>query len=348
MFDISQEEDYRELTLEEQYLVNGGEQIENSIEAQANASVGDTVTRDDGSQWTLTQGDINWAQKVMGERNGSGGNGGSGNGGYSGGPSGPNPSSPSKAKSPQQQTTGSSRGSKTGYSIDDENKIVSADINDPDAIIEAFSSYYILSDRGYVFEIKDGKNHVHTFSDMKYAANYVKSIDKSKGNFFTAFSEFFNDISLTSFFANKGLQYTIDETEAVIDTLEKAIDISKLSKYSKITSRVSTATGVFGLFCDIGELFQKPTFKNISNVAAGGVALVNVPVSLGGLAVTEVTGELARGCLQVANIYHQKKTVHDNIVGGYCSTPVIGLSQNQKNAIVSDYLNLFNFFFSKD
>ena len=76
--------------------------------------------------------------------------------------------------------------------------------------------------------------------------------------------------------------------------------------------------------------------------------LVNVPVSLGGLAVTEVTGELARGCLQVANIYHQKKTVHDNIVGGYCSTPVIGLSQNQKNAIVSDYLNLFNFFFSKD
>ena len=47
MFDISQEEDYRELTLEEQYLVNGGKEIENSIAAQADASVGDTVTRDD-------------------------------------------------------------------------------------------------------------------------------------------------------------------------------------------------------------------------------------------------------------------------------------------------------------
>jgi hypothetical protein len=95
MFDITQEEDYRELTLEEQYLVNGGEQIENSIEAQANASVGDTVTDSNGKTSTLTQGDIEWAQKVMAERNGSGGNGGTGSGspnyessGNSGGSSG--------------------------------------------------------------------------------------------------------------------------------------------------------------------------------------------------------------------------------------------------------------------
>ena len=88
MFDISQEEDYRELTLEEQYLVNGGKEIENSIAAQADASVGDTVTDSNGKTSTLTQGDINWAQKVMAERNGSGGNSGADSGSPSYGPSG--------------------------------------------------------------------------------------------------------------------------------------------------------------------------------------------------------------------------------------------------------------------
>ena len=88
MFDITQEEDYRELTLEEQYLVNGGDHIENSIEAQAGASVGDTVTDSNGKTSTLTQGDINWAQKVMAERNGSGGNSGADSGSPSYGPSG--------------------------------------------------------------------------------------------------------------------------------------------------------------------------------------------------------------------------------------------------------------------
>ena len=96
MFDITQEEEYRELTLEEQYLVNGGKEIENSIAAQADASVGDTVTDSNGKTSTLTQGDINWAQKVMAERNGGSGNSGADSGSPSYGPSGPNSSSPSK------------------------------------------------------------------------------------------------------------------------------------------------------------------------------------------------------------------------------------------------------------
>lgn len=87
MFDISQEEDYRELTLEEQYLVNGGERIENSDAAVAAGSPGDVLTRNDGSEVVITQGDINAAQKKLG-LTGSGGNPGEGSGGYSGGPSG--------------------------------------------------------------------------------------------------------------------------------------------------------------------------------------------------------------------------------------------------------------------
>jgi len=87
MFDITQEEDYRELTLEEQYLVNGGKEIENSIAAQADASVGDTVTDSNGKTSTLTQGDINWAREQI-EASGSGGNPGASSGSPDNGPSG--------------------------------------------------------------------------------------------------------------------------------------------------------------------------------------------------------------------------------------------------------------------
>ena len=83
MFDISQEEDYRELTLEEQYLVNGGERIENSDAAVAAGAPGDVLKRNDGSEVVITQGDINAAQKKLG-LTGSGGNPGEGNGGVTG------------------------------------------------------------------------------------------------------------------------------------------------------------------------------------------------------------------------------------------------------------------------
>jgi len=80
MFDISQEEDYRELTLEEQYLVNGGDKVENSDQGVADASAGDFIIRDDGTKVTLKQIDIDLAaQKING--NGAGGN--SGNSGSS-------------------------------------------------------------------------------------------------------------------------------------------------------------------------------------------------------------------------------------------------------------------------
>ena len=48
----------RELTEDELYIINGGAQIENSNEAVANAQVGDTLTRKDGTIVTINQGDI--------------------------------------------------------------------------------------------------------------------------------------------------------------------------------------------------------------------------------------------------------------------------------------------------
>ena len=89
MFDISQEEDYRELTLEEQYLINGGEEVANTNEAVANSKPGDTVTRDDKTTHVITQGDINWAKEHCGANTGGAGNGNTGQPSYgSGGPSG--------------------------------------------------------------------------------------------------------------------------------------------------------------------------------------------------------------------------------------------------------------------
>lgn len=40
----------------------GGHEIENTNEAVAGAEAGDTLTRDDGTEVTITQGDIDWAQ----------------------------------------------------------------------------------------------------------------------------------------------------------------------------------------------------------------------------------------------------------------------------------------------
>lgn len=66
------------------------------------------------------------------------------------------------------------------FGVDDVNQIISADINNPQSVIDAYNSYHIHADRGYKFQIKDGDEVVHTFSDAKYARNYVETLDISK------------------------------------------------------------------------------------------------------------------------------------------------------------------------
>ncbi len=69
----------REVTEEELYKINGGAQVENSNEGVANAQVGDTITRNDGTTVTLNAGDIKYAQNQLGN-NGGGSSGGSATG----------------------------------------------------------------------------------------------------------------------------------------------------------------------------------------------------------------------------------------------------------------------------
>ena len=66
----------RELTEEELLCVNGGKKIENSNAAVAEAQVGDSLTRNDGTTVTITQGDIDWAKKQVGGSGGSNKSGG--------------------------------------------------------------------------------------------------------------------------------------------------------------------------------------------------------------------------------------------------------------------------------
>ncbi|MCQ2577755.1 MAG: hypothetical protein MJ176_04400 [Treponema sp.] len=49
------------------FKINGGAEIENSNKGVANAKPGDTLTRNDGTTVTITQGDIDWAKKQVGE-----------------------------------------------------------------------------------------------------------------------------------------------------------------------------------------------------------------------------------------------------------------------------------------
>lgn len=60
-----------EITGDALFKINGGAHIENSIEAQANAQVGDTVTNSKDETHVLTEDDIIWAQNIMDSRKNS-------------------------------------------------------------------------------------------------------------------------------------------------------------------------------------------------------------------------------------------------------------------------------------
>ncbi|MCQ2582686.1 MAG: hypothetical protein MJ160_02160 [Treponema sp.] len=55
-----------EITGDALFKINGGAEVENSHEGVANAQVGDTITRNDGTVVTLNQADIDYAQQQLG------------------------------------------------------------------------------------------------------------------------------------------------------------------------------------------------------------------------------------------------------------------------------------------
>ena len=145
--------DCREITGDELYKINGGKQVENSNEGVANAQPGDTIIRDDHTEITLNQGDIDWAQAHTGSGNTTT-------------QTIQNPVDTNHSTNPI-NPTGTPTGATTSvsinsftpvptgnYEIDNVNQIVSVDINNP-------------------------QNIIHTFKNDKEVKNYVKSFDKS-------------------------------------------------------------------------------------------------------------------------------------------------------------------------
>ena len=308
--------DCREITGDELYLINGGERVENTHEAVANAQVGDTVERDNGEVVTITQGDIDWAK----EHTGTGGTGSTQPTSAANEPvQGTDQVQPSDSTSKTDSTPSSNTGnpssvsvqtantnnltsrgypssmegyqntgsggnisstkteskipvfkdpctpqSNGNYEIDNENKTVIADINNPQSVMDASSSYAILGDRGYTFQLREGKKVVHTFSDEKAVNNYVKTLDTTKGNL--SISEVTGNISTVAGVANKALDYAID----YIDDISKE---TKLTSISKNLSKMSFASGMVTVAADAYNAFKDPSFDTVSDVIIDGIGL---------------------------------------------------------------------------
>ncbi len=62
------------------------------------------------------------------------------------------------------------------YDIDDENKTITANIDDLQDIGDAYTPYYILSAHDYKFQLAKENEIVHSFSDEKYVCNYIESL----------------------------------------------------------------------------------------------------------------------------------------------------------------------------
>ena len=187
----------REMTDEEMLLVNGGcERRENSHEGVANANVGDTIERKDGTVVTLNQGDIDYAKAQLGISDSgsgtsvSGSVGGSGSNGSGSGSSGSGSGSGADSGGGRDNALNFSgtlcKQENDGYPsyIDPKDKTITANIYSKKGVEQAFAAYTVLYDRGYSFRLTDGSQIIHTFTGKENVEKYVRSLNakESKPN----------------------------------------------------------------------------------------------------------------------------------------------------------------------
>ena len=308
--------DCHEITGDELFLINGGARVENSNEAVANAKEGDTLVRNDGTEVTLTQGDINWAKEHS-----SGGNSGSSgtdtstsqttttttsdsssqteSSNTTGNSSSNNSSSSSSSSGSSSSTSSGSSSSSSGnsssttsstnnntpsktetkvpnfedpfapesngnFGIDNKNKIVSADINRPQSVIDAYGAYYVLSDKDYVFQLNDGENVVHTFTDEEKVANYVRTLDNSQGNF---------SIEKTLDLVSTGTGIASELLDKSLEITEDVITISMINNFSNMLSSVSNVTGAITLLNDFNDFINEPNLDTFTDLGIDSVSL---------------------------------------------------------------------------
>ena len=328
-------------------MINGGKRVENSNEAVANAQVGDTVERNDGKVVTITQGDIDWAK----EHTGTGGNEPSqatpatsestpesqpstptNSSSTTGATSSANTSTPSSSYGSSGNNTSVNSGtsvpaftdpfapeSNGNFEIDNKNKTVSADINKTQSVIDAFNSYYILSDRGYTFQLTDGNDVVQTMTNEKEAKEFVRLLDSSNENL--SLSNTLGNISTISGVTNEILKKSIEYSE-------DASKIAKLGKYSSMTSRVSFYTGVLSTVIDFGKSLKDPTFKNHSKVFNGVTSLLNPYAGIASSLATDQIGKAAQVGIKVDANVIQKEYQINTFMNQTNSSPLLLKNMN--------------------
>ena len=176
-----------EITWDALFKIYGGAQIENSIEAQANAKVGDTVTREDGTTHTLYKGDIDWAQKEMAKKETKTPASGSSNNTNTGNAGAGNTSGNTGISSPEQNIS-SSYGKKyremlekteQQFIYDFDNKTINVKIDDRNALKKASEILSDLYVEGYTVNAIDIDGNIRNFESYKTLLRYIQIGDKN-------------------------------------------------------------------------------------------------------------------------------------------------------------------------
>ena len=264
-----------EITGNALFKINGGAQIENSIEAQANAKVGDTVTRKDGTTHTLYQGDIDWALKEMAKKETKTPASGSSNNTSTGNISTGNTAS----KSSHNQSVGVSNGPTTitekkapspaiMYDSHDPSRVF-VDLDNPKAMQQAAD---LLADLSLGLRVTAyGSESGITKNFYKYSEinDYLESIRPK------------TDGGITVMDVVGGISTATGVSSDILNYLETG------TKASNGLGKISTFTGAISTVDDVVELIKNPSFSNFLDLVidgigfkAGGGALLSLGLSV--------------------------------------------------------------------
>ena len=275
----------RELTEEELLLVNGGKKIENSNAAVAEAQVGDSLTRNDGTTVTITQGDIDWAKKQVGSSGGQSESGGEGSS-ESDGQNGSETATEVKVAAGNSSVSAGSSSGSSGNSGSSYNGSSAS---------SSSQNYTPALTPQQQYEITDNSEEAKKLSENKDSKQFIRKLDSSSGNL----SNILGTVSTVTGVANVVMDKIAEHSEDVLKA-------TKISKYSKIVSKISSATGVIALANDMIETVRKPTFKNISKVTSDVVGFIPVygPVASEVVSYTsEQAAEVSRISIQLESKY---------------------------------------------
>ena len=368
----------RELTEDELYIVNGGAQIENSDEAVANAQIGDTLTRKDGTVITINQGDIDYAKKqIAGSTNSNGSPVSSNTGAASGndtetaqnntpvehtdrGHSGSN----SSAGSSQLSSSGTSTGSSTQSSSTSGNSTSNGSSSNNPKI------YYLDNTSAKVdeineivsFEKDDIEGAVWAARAFSIKSNYGFTLNVlNKGEVVESFvsekaafeyinkldpskgnlSEELGEISTYTGIANNILK-TVNDCYG-----EDMIPLKKIGFLSKI----SNIAGFLSLGAKFKKIAQKPTFNNLTDLGSTLVSFYEPGGPYVGAIITyesDLIGEAARIQLQkqTKDLYIERN--FNSIINSNSSSTFIIKNMNLSNVFDSAINYGLNLFFEED